>query len=264
MPWNTTPDALEAVPRPLTAMARDLTDGEAIAPHSHGRAQLVYASAGVMTVNTSDGAWLVPPERAVWMPAGVTHWIDCAGTVRMRTLYIAPDAAPALPATCRVVGVSALLRQLILRAVDMPSHYDEAGPDGRLVAVILDELADLPTAPLHLAMPRDPRLRRVAEHLLADPGSRESAAALAEIGGVSERTMARLFKQETGLGLAAWRQQARLMKAVAWLGAGRRVTDCALDLGYESTSAFIAMFRRALGVTPGQYFQDSDTRLTES
>lgn len=254
MPWNFSLDDLEAVPRPVVALARDYPGGHRIAPHRHARAQLVYAASGVMTVTTDGGAWVVPPERAVWMPAGVTHAIDCAGSLAMRTLYVRSDAAPDPPGGCRVVNVSPLLRELILHAVAMPALYDEAGPDGRVAAVILDQLRALPAAPLHLAMPSDRRLRRVAEALLADPADGRSLDQWAALAGISARSLARHFLQETGQSFGAWRQQARLLTALAWLAEGRSVTATALDLGYESPSAFIAMFRRAFGTTPGRYF----------
>ncbi len=250
---STDPADYQRVPRPLAAMAKDFSDGHHIAPHSHERAQLIFAAHGAMLVTTADGSWAVPPERAVWMPAGVTHEIRMAGAVAMRTLYVRSDAAARLPRKARVLAVSPLLRELILRACDLPLRYDEHGPAGRLMALILDEIAGLPTVALDLPIPRDPRLARICRALRADAGSPRTLGQWAGDAGASSRTLARLFRKETGLTFAAWRQQARLLAAMAMLAAGVPVTRVALELGYDSPSAFTAMFRRALGAPPSKY-----------
>ena len=246
------------VPRPVVALASDYPAGAEVAPHRHDRAQLVFASEGVMAVTTEAGTWVVPPQRALWVPAGTTHAIRMHGPVGMRTLYLRPEAVPELPRICRVVTVSPLMRALILRAVEMPPLYDESGAAGRLMAVILDELRTLPGAPLYLPLPRDPRLGRVTEALRADPGDRRPLIAWAREAGASARTLARLFRRETGMSFRAWRQQARFLQALVGLAEGRPVTTLALDLGYDSPSAFIAAFKRAFGVTPARYFRDGD------
>src|SRR5258708_10576048 len=146
----------QAVPRPLAAMAKDYPDGWVQPWHRHRRAQLVYASSGVMTITTPEGSWVVPPNRALWIPAGVDHQIVMAGRGTMRTPYREPSASPRLPSACRVAAVSGLLRELILRAVEMPLLYDEHGADGRLAALVFDELHLLPTLPLHLPSPTAP------------------------------------------------------------------------------------------------------------
>src|SRR5262245_35971228 len=155
---STDPADYQRVPRAVAAMPKDFADGHHIAPHRHERAQLIFAVQGAMLVSTREGSWAVPPQRAVWMPAGVTHEIRMAGDVAMRTLYVRRDAATRLPGEVRVLAVSPLLRELILRACALPLDYDEAGPGGRLVALMLDEIAALPGVDLALPMPRDPRL----------------------------------------------------------------------------------------------------------
>jgi AraC-like DNA-binding protein len=251
---STDPTDYQRVPRPVAAMAKDFPDGYHNPPHSHERAQLIFASQGAMLVTTPRGSWAVPPQRAVWMPAGLTHEIRMAGVVAMRTLYVRRDAAARLPSEPRVLAVSPLLRELILRACTLPIHYDEAGADGRLMALILDEIAAVPTVALDLPMPRDPRLSRLCRALRAEIGSARTLGDWARDAGASSRTLARLFVAETGLTFAAWRQQARLVAAMALLGAGEPITRIALDLGYESPSAFTAMFKRALGEPPSRYF----------
>lgn len=252
-------EGLEDVPRPVVALPLDFPDGHRIPPHIHKRAQLIYAERGVMTVSVAQqggGLWVIPPQRALWMPAGILHRIRMTGDVAMRTLYVDPAAAPTLPGDCRVVTVSALLRELVLAAMRVPPLYDEAGPDGRLMGVILDQLRVLPIMPLHLPMPGDRRLAGICAALLDDLADNRPLEAWGRQAGASVSTLGRLFRAETGMGFSAWRQQARLVRALELLAAGRPVTQVALDLGYDSVSAFIAMFRRAFGVPPARYFRD--------
>ena len=246
---------VQDIPRPLAATATDYGPGDAIDWHSHPRAQLIYGIEGVLTVHTAAGRWVLPPERAVWVPAGIKHRADIAGRLRMRSLFVTAEAARDMPGACCVVTVSPLLRSLILEAVEVPKLYDPDGPDGRLMAVILDQLHKLEPTPLYLPLPADPRLKRVTEALTRNLGRRAGLDAWAKKAGASARTLARLFVKETGLTFGAWRQQARLLKTLEWLAAGKPVTAIALDLGYESPSAFIAMFRRALGQPPGRYLK---------
>ena len=250
---STDPDDYQRVPRAVVAMPKDFIPGFEIAPHSHKRAQLIYATAGTMRVATDAGVWIVPPQRALWMPGGVRHGLLMLGEVTMRTLYLWPDAAAFMPATCHVVPVSSLLRELIVRATELPVHYDESGPAGHVVALILEELRGLQSLPLQLPMPRDARLRGLCQALLDAPGDQRPLAAWAKTVNASGRTLARRFQSETGLSFGAWRQQARVLEAMGRLGSGAPVTQVALDLGYESVSAFSAMFRRAAGASPSYY-----------
>jgi AraC-like DNA-binding protein len=249
------PAAFSGTPRPMVALASDYPSGYEIAPHRHALAQLVYASQGVMTVTAAAGSWVVPPQRAVWMPAGAEHGIRVNRAISMRSLFVRPDAVAGLPDACRVVNVSDLLRALILRAMTLPPRYDEAGPDGRIMRVILDELRMLPSAPLHLPRARDPRLLRVTEALRAEPADPRPLDAWARQAGASPRTLARLFLAETGLGFRAWRQRARLLHALVALADDAPVTAVAFEAGYDSPSAFIAAFKREFGTTPARYFR---------
>jgi AraC-like DNA-binding protein len=242
------------VPRPVVCLASEYPPGHEIAPARHARAQLIYASAGVMTVNAPQGAWVLPPQRAVWVPGGTPHWTRTASALSMRSVYIDAHAVPGLPEACCIVTVSPLLRELLDAAMRLPALYDERGPAGRLVAVLLDQIRTLPVAPLHLPQPRDARLQRIAAALHADPADNRTLAAWGRAVGASSRTLARRFLAETGLTFRAWRQQLRLLAGLERLAHGDSVTTVALDLGYETPSAFVAMFRRALGTSPGRYF----------
>ncbi len=247
------PGDLEDPARPIVALASDHPGPHRFARHRHRRAQLVYAIAGFMTVETASGTWAVAAQHAVWVPAGIEHEVRSAGPLAMRTLYIHPAVAAGLPESCCVLRVPALLRELILRATALPDEVQPDGPGARLLAVIPDELRALEPEPLHLPLPRDRRLRAVTERLGAAPADDRPLGDWAAAVGVSERTLARLFLRETGLTFGAWRQRLRLMSAVVRLAEGQAVTTVAYDLGYGSPSAFIAMFKRAFGQTPGRY-----------
>jgi AraC-like DNA-binding protein len=234
-------------------MAKDFPSGFVIAPHSHPRAQLIYAADGVMRVISPLGAWVVPPLRAVWIPAGIEHEVRMSGAVAMRTLYVHPGAAPPALTTCAVIEVTPLLRALILRAVEEPIEYDERGAAGLVMALILAELARATAVPLRIPLPSDARLAALCRGLLEDPAEEATLDDWAERVGASARTLARLFQRDTGMGFTQWRQQVRLAEAVARLAKGDPVAGIADDLGYSSASAFTAMFRRMLGATPRQY-----------
>src|SRR6201991_3746816 len=160
---STNPLDYKHVPRAVAAMPKDFACGFEILPHHHARPQLIYAPAGTMRVSTDDGMWVVPPQRALWMPAGVRHSIVMLSDLTMRTLYLREDAAQFMPEVCRVLPVSPLLRELIVRATELPLQYDENGPAGHVVALIITELRGLQSLPLQLPMPSDPRLRALCQ-----------------------------------------------------------------------------------------------------
>ena len=239
----------------ITALAYDYRPGHAIPWHFHEWDQLVYASRGVMTVTTAQGAWVVPTHRAVWIPAKVPHRIGISGAVAMRTLYLKPKSASNLPSGCCVLNVSPLLRELILHTCTLGMLTKTVLWQRHLVQVILDLLRTIQMVPLQLPNPSDSRARRVAELLLADPGDGTTLAQLCKRAGASKRTIERLFRESLGMTLGKWRQQLRLMEAMRLLAGGAKVTHAALEAGYSTPSAFIAMFRKALGTTPAAYFR---------
>lgn len=242
------------VPRPVAVMAQELPRGHVDAQHSHPRAQLLYACAGVMSVMTDEASFMVPPQRAVWLPSGTEHEVHYRAPVSLRTLYIDPAASSSLPAKCRVIEVSELLRALILRAAILPVNYDLDGPDGRVMTMILDEIAAMPTIPLHAPIPNDERLARVCRAMLKDPVRKGSLEDWARVAGMSRRNLTRVFRRETGMSFLAWRQHVQLLEALSRLAIGHPVTTVALDVGYRNPSSFSAMFRRTFGVTPSHYF----------
>ncbi len=242
-------------PMPVTAMAADYAPGHVTKPHQHPHAQLIHAMHGVMVVSTADGQWIVPPTRGMWMPGGTVHWIRMVGRVQMRTAYIRPDAAPDLPTRCTVLGVTALLRELILAAIDIPLPYAPDSRDGRLMRLLLDEVLLVPTLPLHLPRPSDAGLRRICDAIVESPDTDLTLADWGNSLGVDPKTIQRRFARETGMTFGQWRQQARLLAALERLAAGAKVVDVALDMGYGSPSAFATMFRRQFGVPPSAFFR---------
>ncbi len=208
-----------------------------------------------MTIRTDDGTWVVPTRRAVWIPTSIPHTITMSGAVAMRTLYLKPRLAKSLPRKCCVVHVSALLKELILYACSLGSLDKRSRPQGHLIHVIVNQLAAIELVPLQLPNPSDPRASRLARLLLKDPGDRRTLKELCKASGASKRTMERLFLADTGMTFAKWRQQLRLMRAMQLLAEGAQVTRAALESGYSTPSAFIAMFRKALGTKPTLYFK---------
>lgn len=254
---STRGDDYQRVPRPVAAMARDLPSDYEIAWHSHPRFQLVYGAQGVMTVDTrgqSQGeTWVVPPQRAVWLPPGIEHRILTSSQVKFRTLYVSPEAAKAMPRRCEAFAITPLLRELILRATELPVEYDERGSAGRVMRLILDELASLVRLPYNLPMPASKTLLRICRAIIESPNDRVTIEALGSRHGTTTRTLARRFRRETGMSFSEWRRRARLLRALAWIAEGRPILAVALDLGYDSPSAFSAMFKREFGQPPSRY-----------
>jgi len=247
--------AFHATPRPLAAMEVDYPDGASTGLHAHPRAQLLHAIQGVMIVRSAAGIWVVPPNRAVWLVPDIEHEVQMYGDVKIRTVFVDPDASPRLPTANCVIAVSPLLRELIVAAVDIPTDYAPGGRDERLMRLLLDELQARDVLPLHLPMPGDRRVRTVCEALSTRPGDDATAEQWAIRLGVTPKTLHRLFSKETGLTFGQWRQQARLLAALERLARGERIIEVALESGYASQSAFTAMFRRHFGMPPGLFYR---------
>lgn len=245
---------MAGAPRPVVFRSSEQLAGEPAEAHYHDWHQLLYACEGVMRVQTTGGVWVVPPSRAVWIPAETAHHVEPIHRVALRNIYFDPGAFAPMLAHCCVVDVPALLRELILRVSTLSATYGQDGADGRLVQVLVDQLMAVEQAAFHLPRPEDPRLQKLCDALLADPADPRTLEQWALELACSARTLGRLFQRQTGQSFGQWRQQARLLAALVMLAEGRAVVDVALSLGYESQSAFIAMFKRATGVTPAQYY----------
>ena len=228
--------------------------GAAVPPQPPGWDQLVYARSGVITVETAEGAWVVPPHRAVWVPAGQRHRMVLTGRTSVRNLYFRSGLLD-LADTCHAIDVPPVLRELVVHAVLAAPLHDASPRDMRLVGVIGDLLETIPVAPLQLPFPRDPRARAVAEMMRADPASSASVSELAHSAGASRRTIERCFRNEVGTSVGLWRQRMRVLESLQFLASGSSVTDAAMSVGYSTSSAFGAMFLRETGTSPGRYFQ---------
>ena len=254
----------DAGTRAIVTRQTTYASGFHITPHWHARAQLLYATAGTMSVRTSRKGWIVPPSRALWIPPRTVHEIRVNGEVQMRSLYIERAAAAGMWDDCVVLEVTALARELILRAGAVPFAYEEESDDGLLMHLLLAEIRRLPVSALDLPLPQSADLSQLCERVLSDLSARRHCRKQASELGVSTRTLYRRFLKETGISFARWQQQARLQEAIRRLAEGDSVTATALDLGYESASAFSVMFRRSLGQTPRAFVAGSCTHRQET
>ena len=234
--------------------------GERITMHMHAWAQLAYAPRGVLRLAIESSTWIVPPSRAIWVPPHVPHEVVVVEQAYLRTLYIDESAVPAGLESCRVMEVSCLLREVIA-AMDTPDLAPAR--ETLLGALALDELARAVPLPLSVPMPREKRLRALCEALLANPGNTDSLEYWAATVGASTRTIARLFRQELGMSFSQWRQQAVLARAIPLLNQGLALSRIARELGYQSQSAFSAMFRRAFGESPRAFMVRGHERTDE-
>jgi len=246
--------------RAIVARRTSYPNRHHIEPHWHARAQFIYAVEGTMTVRARRRAWIVPPSRALWVPAHTVHEIRMYGDVEMRSLYVDTAAAAGMPATCVVLDVTPLLRELVVRAVALPAGYDEDGDDGLLMRLLIAEMRRLPPCALELPLPESADLMALCERILADLSTRRPCIADASHMSTTTRTLYRRFLKETGITFARWKQQARLLESIRRLAEGAPVTAVAIDLGYESASAFSTMFRRSLGIAPRAFIGHGETR----
>ena len=222
--------------------------------HSHRRVHLIHASAGVLTVESTSGKWVVPPQRGVWIPSEVVHRVSAQSEVWLRTLYAEPGTVCA-PPTCCMVVIDRLLSELLIEASSFEAAFADDPVKARLMQVIVDRLPNLTALPFYVPKPTDPRLLRITTELERNPIDHRTLEALASDNGLSGRTAARLFVKETGMTFGKWRQQIRLLIAIQQLGLGKSVSSVAGEVGYTDVSAFIAVFKNAFGETPARYLR---------
>ncbi len=249
---STNPDDYQELPVAVAAMRKHFPSDWIIESHSHRRDQLIFAAMGTMRVRTQTHSWIVPPERAVYMPGGVVHSVSMRDAVEMRTLYVEPGSRSHLPSVCVVITPSSLLKVLINALLEEPTNYDDSGRGGWLSQLILDEICRSRRLSLSIPMPADPRLRRVCDDVIEHPGDDRSLDDHADRSGASARTLARLSQRDLGMSFSAWRQQVRFHYALEALARGNPVGEVARDCGYASASAFTAAFRKSLGHPPSR------------
>jgi AraC-like DNA-binding protein len=255
-----------AVARPASTVGLNMAAGGLESEfHAHRESQLIYMVRGELTCEASSALWIVPPRSALWIPAALTHKIRARAPIEGYAVLLEPDIAPNLPRDCCAVSVTQLFRELLLRLATRPALYDLDGPDARLVSVLVDELATVSIEKHRLPMPADPRLRRLVDEITAHPADGATTRIWARRIGVGERTLNRLLVQETGLSFGRWRQQLHIILALQRLSRGASVQSVASDLGYESASSFVTMFRKALGTSPARYMaRRLESRRTSS
>lgn len=237
------------------AFAHRFDRDEHVPEHLHSRSQLLHPITGVVTVTTSAGRWMVPPDHALWIPAGVRHAVDTIGRVEMHSAYVKPDAIPGLPTHLHVTGMTRLMRSLLAETVGIGPHATDTRAH-LIQEALLHEIPILPERPLGLPLPRSTRLAKLCHGFIAQPSARLEIDDWATRAGMSRRTFTRIFRQQTGLSLSAWRQQACVMAALPRLSAGEAVTAVAMDLGYDSMPAFTTMFSRVMGAPPKTYLRN--------
>lgn len=255
---STNPDDYQTLPVAVAVMRKHFPADFVIAPHSHRRDQLLYAASGTMRVRTDTHSWIVPPERALYMPGGVEHAVVMRNPVEMRTLYIKPGAHQQLPKTSVVITPSSLLRELIGALLEEPESYAQSNRGTAISQLILEEVCRGKALNLSIPMPADPRLLRVCEHVIENPGENASLGNYAELAIASERTLARICQRELDMGFAEWRQQVRFHYALENLARGKNVGEVARECGYASASAFTAAFRKNFGMPPSRILASVD------
>ncbi|KHF76994.1 Transcriptional regulator, AraC family [Acinetobacter sp. neg1] len=240
---------------PVYAFSENYPHGHIEDWHSHDRIQLIHTLTGVIRVQTHEGIWIIPPGRGVWIPAHKPHALLSSGDVRARGVFIEDTLQHDIRNECRVVAIPALLRELMSSAMDIQNEIQPESRNERLLQLILDEVRLLPALAFNLPDPQSPKLQqlcqRIKESLALEWSLEESAQQL----HISSKTLARHFQKETGLHFSHWVRQAKLMQAMIDLAMNKPVLNVALDLGYESPSAFSAMFKRETSMTPSDYLK---------
>jgi AraC-like DNA-binding protein len=236
---------------PVIAVRVDVEGTKAEVPdHRHRKGQLVFSLGGGVTCRVPGGLWMAPPHCGVWIPSGMAHSNLATANARLFFVYIEAELVD-LPDRCCTISISPLLRELIVDLSDRMQHDDRRGE--RLISVLLAELPLMPVQQLHLPLSSEPRLKRIAAALAENPADRRTLAQWAKIVALSESSLARLVVKETGLTFGRWRQQLHLIVAIQELASGASVQRVSADLGYESATAFITMFKKALGEPPAKY-----------
>jgi AraC-like DNA-binding protein len=228
--------------------------------HHHRKGQFLLWLRGVLTCEVAGGFWLVPPGSAMWIPGGVQHRMETAGTIECYVVYVDSAVDDALPRVCCTLSVTPLLRELVIRSAAVPMRYEEGGMTSRVMTLLLDEMALAQPGQVHLPLPADPRLRKLVGWIMANPSAPGGIGSWAHRMDISPRTLSRLVARETGMSFGRWRRQLHLLLALQCMAKGATVQDVADGLGYENASNFVLMFRKVLGDTPGRYLTSSGRR----
>jgi AraC-like DNA-binding protein len=244
--------------KPIVSVFLDVPVTQCAQKHAHPRAQLIYSSKGNMKIIAQKSIWYVSSDQAMWVPGMIEHQVFFLNDNCVRNVFVSPEYAAALPQQLFALNISSLMRELILKVVNIGNDYDMNGPEGRLVRVLIDELGAIKPTRCCLPLSDNFHLQLVINELLKNPGDTLGIKDYAKIGYTSSRTLSRLFLKELGLSFSAWRKQLRLLNAVEMLDKGFSVSQIAFELGYNSPSAFVEMFRKEFGVSPGRYKRSAE------
>jgi AraC-like DNA-binding protein len=254
----------DKIDRPAVALRMHVDDHVAEIPvHQHRKGQLVLALHGAVTCQVAGAFWIVPPQCGVWIPGDIPHSNRATPNAQLCYLF-AESGSVALPKDCCTLSISPMVREMILHLAGFPLNHEPDRHTNEIARVLLDELALMPVEHLYLPVTDHPKIRQMADALNANPGDRSTIVQWANRLAMSERSLARLFVSETGLTFGRWRQQLQLLVAVRKLAGGTSVQRVSDDLGYESVTAFITMFKKALGHSPGRYIATVAHSQTDS
>jgi AraC-like DNA-binding protein len=248
---------IDEIPRPIVAAGPNQVSSRLELPeHQHRKCELIYTVKGVLTCEIDGGLWTVSPQSAVWIPSDTSHKCQAFGKTEYYVIFIDPDVSRNLPRICCTMSVSPLLSEALIRAAQFPALYPLDGPEIRLLPVILDELSAAKTEDHRLPLPSDPSLRRLLDMMMSAPEDKSSVAQWAARCALSERTLSRKIRKETGMSLWRWRHQLHVTLALQRMASGDSVQAVAMDLGYETASSFITMFKKTIGKPPGRYLAE--------
>jgi AraC-like DNA-binding protein/quercetin dioxygenase-like cupin family protein len=234
----------------IATLAYDYPSGYLVSEHAHGSDQLIYATRGLMEVRSGQSMWLIPPSFAIWVPVRTVHRIRMTSAVSMRTLYIRPGLVGEAAPSCAVLGVTPLLRELVLEAVHIGQLRLRSPEHCALRDLIVLHISRSNSIPTHVRLPRDPRALSIALQVIDHPANFQPVRRLCAQAGVGVRTLQRIFVNDLGVDLNSWRRQFRLTKAIELLVAGGSVKQVAFAVGYRQPSAFVSAFRRTFGASP--------------
>ncbi|ALJ04123.1 AraC family transcriptional regulator [Pseudalgibacter alginicilyticus] len=225
--------------------------------HSHPRAQLLYATTGVMNVVVNNQIWVVNPLQGLWIPGGVEHQVSFQKNVKLYSVFIDPSFTDGLPKTTFSFDISSFLKQLLFKIISFNTVDTVSISEKRIMMVFLDEVTLIQPSITFLPTTNHVRLKNVVQLLLNDVASKQTIEYYAEISCMSSRNLSRLFIKELGMNFSDWRIRLKLLEAIKRLGEQQSVKEIAFDLGYESSSSFIYMFKKYLGKTPSNYILKS-------
>ena len=228
--------------------------------HQHTTGQLVLTLRGSVTCRVERSIWLVPPKCAIWVPQNMPHCNRITANSSVILLFT-PHEYVHLPSTCCTLSITPFVRELICHIASLPQKEVLTLHAERLTDVLLTELSQMSSTRLRLPISSDSRIQKIAEDIIDSPSTRRTLSDWAKYIGMSRRSLARLITQETGLSFGRWRQQLILIIAIQRLTERATVQQTAWELGYDSVTAFITMFKKAVGTSPAKYIQENTDNI---